>query len=212
MILTALACFFAFLFIYDVFKSEKKLSKYDSFDWGYLCVVAGLAVLCGSPAYKIWQLEKDLSAYAAGFADRPNATVSCTSVFDSIFDPYDMTRAGSAFIETGKIVFHHGWCQRFMDYMDDPRNTTDDEIFAMHVFTHEVMHIRGEYNEARTDCQAIQRNHTLARAMGVSEYLARRNALHYYNVLYKSHPYFNKECAPGKKMDEKLPDSIWDDL
>lgn len=209
MILTGLGCFFAFLFLYDLFWSDKSLRDYDTFDFGYLIVVGTIAALCAQPAYKIWRLEQLLSEHASTFAERANVTVSCTSVFDSIFDQYDMFRAGSAYIEQGKIVFHHGWCRRFMSYLDDPIYLNDEELFSMHMFTHEVMHIRGEYNEQKTDCQAIQRNHLLAAQMGVDPFVARQNAILFYDTLYKKHPYYNPKCAPGSALDEGLANSIW---
>jgi len=210
MLLTGLACFFAFLFLYDLFRSGKSLRNYDSFDYGYLLVVGMLAVVCARPAYKIWSLEKTLSQHASIFAERPGVTVNCTSVLDSIFDQYDMTRAGSAYIEEGRIVFHHGWCKHFMSYLDDPIYVNDDEIVSMHVFTHEVMHIRGEYNERKTDCQAIQRNHLLGEQMGIDPFVAKQNAILYYNKLYPKHSYYNPGCAPGTALDEKLANSVWD--
>ncbi len=210
MILTGLACFFAFLFIYDLLRPEKSLRDYKAFDIGYLLVVGGLAYLCAKPALNVWQLERSLSRHAAIFADRPNATVSCTSVLGSIFDQYDMTRAGSAYIEEAKIIFHYGWCQHFMEYLADPVYVNDDELLAMHIFTHEVMHIRGEYNEQKTDCQAIQRNHLLGEQMGIDPFVAKQNALLYYNSLYSRHPYYNPSCAPNTELDEKLSNSIWD--
>ncbi|GAA6136871.1 hypothetical protein NBRC116583_06180 [Arenicella sp. 4NH20-0111] len=212
MILTGLTAFFVFLFIYDLVKSDKPFKHYDSFDIGYLIVIACLALVCARTPFKFWQLENSLSMHASTFSQREGVTVSCTSVFDSIFDPFDISRAGTAYVETGEIIFHHGWCKNFMDYIDDPSEPSDRALFSMHVFTHEVMHIRGELNERKTDCQAIQRNHLLGRQLGVDDDIARRNAVDYYKRLYKKHPYFSKECAPGKALDENLMDSIWLEL
>ena len=85
------------------------------------------------------------------------------------------------------------------------------------MFTHESMHVRGELNEALTECQAVQRNYRAARLLGVAEDVARRNALDYYHVLYKRRgtiggmqgAYYSEECAPGRAMDEHLSDSTW---
>ena len=53
------------------------------------------------------------------------------------------------------------------------------------MFTHESMHVRGERNEARTECEAVQRNYRAAKLLGVPDATAKRNALDYYNNLYK---------------------------
>ncbi len=212
MILMGLSLFFVYLFFYDLFRSEKSWRDYDAFDVGYLLVLAAIAVAFAWVPLTYWNFERMLSEHASRFSGRPEASVECTSVFDSIFDPYDISRAGTAYVDSGKIIFHHGWCQRFMSYLEDPVYISEDELFSMQVFTHEVMHIRGELNEQKTDCQAIERNHLLGVQMGVDEFVARQNAIQYYKYLYKKHPYYDPRCAPGKALDEKLPGSIWQDL
>jgi hypothetical protein len=79
------------------------------------------------------------------------------------------------------------------------------------------MHIRGELNEALTECQAIQRNYRAAKLLGVSDATAKHNALDIYNINYQQRgqiggmqaAYYSFECAPGKAMDEHLIDSTW---
>lgn len=212
MILTGLALLFTGLFLYDIIRGSKDSGKADSFDFGYRAVLLGLALVFAWTPLKFWKFEKTLSIHASSFADRPGVKVQCTSVFDSIFDQYDVSRAGSAYVETGVIVFHYGWCKNFMDYLEDPLFPSDEALFGMHVFTHEVMHIRGELDERKTDCQAIQRNHLLGEQLGVNRLVARRNAVRYYKTLYPNHPYSSQDCGPNKKLDEKLLGSIWRDL
>ena len=85
------------------------------------------------------------------------------------------------------------------------------------MFTHESMHVRGELNEAKTECEAVQRNYRAAKLLGVPDDIARKNALDYYSILYKRRAiigglagsYYSDQCAPGKAMDEHLEDSTW---
>jgi len=72
-------------------------------------------------------------------------------------------------------------------------------------------------NEARTECEAIQRNYRSAKLLGVPDGIAKQNALDIYNVGYQERgrvggmqsAYYSDECAPGKAMDEHLADSTW---
>jgi hypothetical protein len=72
-------------------------------------------------------------------------------------------------------------------------------------------------NEARTECEAIQRNYRSAKLLGVPDGIAKQNALDIYNVSYQERgaiggmqsAYYSDQCAPGKAMDEHLPDSTW---
>lgn len=176
----------------------------------YISVLAVLAFSCARPAYKTWRLEVFLSEKASLIADRPGVKVRCNSLISTLIDGKGLDPlAGTAYIETGEIYFENGWCKSFVKYLDDPRFASDKEIFSMHVFAHEVMHIRGERNESKTDCQAIQRNHHIGVMLGVEPATARRNALKYYNKLYPNHPYFHKECKRRGKLDEKLDNPIW---
>jgi len=51
----------------------------------------------------------------------------------------------------------------------------------------------------------------------VPDDIAKRNALDYYNIIYQERgriggmqgEYYSQQCAPGKAMDEHLPDSTW---
>src|SRR6202021_3221845 len=77
--------------------------------------------------------------------------------------------------------------------------------------------VRGELNEARTECQAVQRNYRAAKLLGVSDATAKQNALDFYNINYQERgkiggiqsDYYSAQCAPGKEMDEHLIDSTW---
>jgi hypothetical protein len=82
------------------------------------------------------------------------------------------------------------------------------------------MHVRGELNEALTECEAVQRNYRAAKLLGVPDRLAKENALDYYKIIYQRRSgqgfmqaqYYSSECAPGKAMDEHLSDSTWADF
>ena len=207
MILLGLALIFAYLAFHEI---KNSAGKRDAFSWGYIAVFLSLAVLCARPTYNIWQLERLLTSKAALIADRDDVSVKCNSIMDTLFAGKGTSSlAGTAYIDTGEIFFENAYCKEFIDYLDDPENASQDGIFSMHVFTHEVMHIKGEKNEQKTDCQAIQRNHKVGELLGVDRAIAIENAKRYYEQMYPSHPYFSPECKPKGKMDEKLRDSIW---
>lgn len=184
--------------------------KRDLFSISYMAVLASIAIACAFPIYKTWRLEIFLSEQASIIADRENVVVKCNSLLRTIIDGKGLgSLAGTAYFDTGEIFFENGWCRSFKKYLSDPINASQDQVFSMHVFVHEVMHIRGERNEQKTDCQAIQRNHHVGVQLGVNPDIANTNALVYYNELYPRHPYFNKECKPQGQLDEKLNNPIW---
>jgi hypothetical protein len=182
----------------------------------YLAIVLSLAALSAWPTIHRWYFEHYLSVMATLLADDHHAKVHCNTVLDTMLDP-EMLAAGHANPKTGKIALQTPWCDRLSSYLRHPNRATDEELASLNMLTHESMHVRGELNEAVTECEAVQRNYRAARLMGVPDDVAKRNALDYYNNLYKrraadgplSASYYSPECAPGKALDEHLEDSTW---
>jgi hypothetical protein len=182
----------------------------------YLAVVLGMAALFAWPPLHTWYFQRFLSTKATELADNHRAKVHCNTIFDTMLDT-EMLASGHANPRTGEIAIQHPWCGTLMSYLRHPDRANDSELQSLNLFTHESMHVRGELNEALTECQAVQRNYRAARLLGVADRTAKKNALDYYNVSYQQRgqiggmqgAYYSKECAPGKAMDEHLGDSTW---
>lgn len=182
----------------------------------YLAIVLALALLFAWPPVHTWHFERFLSVKATELADGHPAHVHCNTVWDTMLDPA-MLAAGHADPDSGKIGLQHPWCSTLRSYLNHPSRASEEELWALAMFTHESMHVRGERNEARTECEAVQRNYRSAKLLGVPDVIAKRNALDYYNNLYKARrdegimqaEYYSDECAPDKAMDEHLSDSTW---
>lgn len=183
----------------------------------YLAVVLGLAAVFAWPAVHTWYFQWFLSTRATQLADGRPAKVHCNTIFDTMLDT-EMLAAGHANLQTGEIGIQQPWCGTLMSYLRHPSRATDEEIESLDIFTHESMHVRGERNEALTECEAVQRNYRAARLLGVPDEVASRDARRYYQVIYQHRgqiggmqgEYYSAECAPGKAMDEHLSDSTWE--
>ncbi|MGO9930332.1 MAG: hypothetical protein ACLPV8_00720 [Steroidobacteraceae bacterium] len=182
----------------------------------YLAIVLTLALLFAWPPVHTWYFEAFLARRATVLADGHRAKVHCNTTFDTMIDP-EMLAAGHANPRTGKIVIQKPWCGTLMAYLRHPSRASNEELASLDMFTHESMHVRGELNEAVTECEAVQRNYRAAKLLGVADGTAKRNALEYYNVDYQQRgeigglqaAYYSNECAPGKALDEHLADSTW---
>jgi hypothetical protein len=182
----------------------------------YLAFVVGLAALFAWPPVSTWHFERVLSATATELADQHRAIVHCNTVFDTMLDS-EMLASGHANPSTGRIAIQHPWCDTLRAYLRHPARATAEELESLDLFTHESMHIRGELNEARTECQAVQRDYRAAKLLGVADLIAKRNALDYYLRDYRLRgtrgimqaAYYSDQCAPGRAMDEHLSDSTW---
>jgi hypothetical protein len=183
----------------------------------YLGLVFGLAAAFAWPPVHTRYFEWFLSKKATQLADDHRAYVHCNTLLDTMLDPA-MLASGHANPKSGRIILQKPWCGTLMAYLRHPGRATHEELNSLDLFTHESMHIRGELNEARTECQAVQRNFRAARLLGVPEATARQNALDIYNISYQQRgkiggmqtAYYSDECAPCKAMDEHLVDSTWE--
>lgn len=96
-------------------------------------------------------------------------------------------------------------------YRSDRSAPTLDEAVAVHVLTHEAMHVAGDRNEAATECRALQHDaRTVVLLGGTSEQgaaLARRIATEVYPTMREE--YRSPECRAGGAMDRSPDDASW---
>lgn len=183
---------------------------------GYVYVLAAIGLISIWQPINTWLFQRHMSAIATELADSKPAHVHCNSVLDTMFDP-NSTNIGHANPQSGAIAFQYPWCNTLMAYIRHPQRADREELASLGLLTHESMHVRGEYNEARTECEAVQRNFRTAKLLGVPERIAKRNALDYYYTIYMSRSYadgdpdryFSAQCFPGGELDEGLRDASW---
>jgi hypothetical protein len=220
MLLLILAAFFLWLGLREIyygFVTHPSFQNPHQISKPYVFITLLIAAALAYSPIRFWNFERFLTAKAKILSESRAATVHCNTVFDTFFDS-QVFAAGHAQIETGRIVLQHPWCGALMDFLQKPDVKNRKGIIALHIFTHEAMHIRGERDEAKTECQAIQRFVRAAKLLGVkSEAIAQQSGRSYYENEYQqrathgamSNHYYSKECAPGKALDEQLPDSTW---
>lgn len=103
-------------------------------------------------------------------------------------------------------------CTRLREYAGGRRaHPSADAVVAVHVLTHEAMHMRGLLNEAQTECAAVQRDATTAVLLGATASEGRALARRYWRTVYPRMPsdYQEVECAPGGAGDEGLATAPW---
>lgn len=87
---------------------------------------------------------------------------------------------------------------------------SQDQVIAVHVLTHETMHMVGITNEAHAECAAVQRDAAMAEALGASPLEARDLARRYWTEVYPRMPDgYVGGCGPGGTYDERLPGAPW---
>ena len=102
-------------------------------------------------------------------------------------------------------------CRDLAAYLrSDKRRPTRDQV-AVHVLTHEAMHLSGRLDEPAAECAAVQRDAHTARLLGAPADAAAGLAASYWRTIYPRMPdgYRSPECRPGGAMDERLADAPW---
>lgn len=208
MVFGLLSAFFLFLALRGIIRPLGP-RRFDSFVAAML-VFAVLAALV--PARQAW-FEYRLARAVERLTGYPQVTVSCLSRLGGIFH---YRAAGFMKWGTGDISLQPDICSDLRRYLSDPeaanQNATRDRepLFALHVLTHEAMHVAGIRNEKKTDCAAYQRNHRMAQYLDVPKLDAARSAIYVHRTRSPHHKgYFAAACEPGGGMDEKLSDAVW---
>ncbi len=175
---------------------------------------AAAAMLCAIPLIRHAQLEARLASVASELAGT-QVTVRCETVGEAWLEAHPergFVRFGADGVPERHAVITYDTCQDLASWVrSDHRGTTEDQMIAVHVLTHEAMHMRGLVNEASAECAAVQRDHRTARLLGASDEQARDLTRRYLLSVYPRMPeeYRSAECAPGGSMDEQLEDSPW---
>jgi hypothetical protein len=112
-----------------------------------------------------------------------------------------------------QTLIKHEPCARLRDYLKSSKKTRPgiDVVVAVHVLTHESMHMRGTTDEAKAECEAMQRDAETGRLLGADEVDAHALSREYWQQVYPRMPddYRTADCAAGGPLDEHLPDAPW---
>jgi hypothetical protein len=172
-----------------------------------------VAVVAAIPGAQRKVQEHRLGQIASELAGR-HVSVHCQDGAEAFVD------AGSelgwvAFGQDGRpeprTLIKRAQCQQLKSYVKHHADPSWDEMVAVHVLTHEAMHMRGQRVEAVAECEAVQRDALTATRLGATATEAHALAVRYWQQVYPRMPddYVTRECTPGGPLDEHLPTSPW---
>ena len=176
-----------------------------------LALVGGVLLV---PVVRHHRLEQRLSAVASDLVGAP-ATVHCQTAGQEFVDAgaeLGYVRWGRDGVPEHQTLVKHAQCGDLADYLGGGKDApSEDEVVAVHVLTHEAMHMAGETAEALAECQAVQRDARTAELLGATPEQARRLAVAYYAAVFPRMPeeYRSEDCIPGGRLDEGLPTAPW---
>jgi hypothetical protein len=176
-----------------------------------------LAALGGGlfvPVVRHARLEGRLESVAGQLVGAP-VSVTCQSVGKELVDvgsELGYVRFGADGVPEHATLIKRDQCTDLSRYLhSDHNHPSDGEVVAVHVLTHEAMHMSGVTAEDRAECLAVQRDAQTARLLGASPEAAHRLARTYWLTVYPRMPddYRSADCVAGGAMDQRGGDAPW---
>jgi hypothetical protein len=177
-----------------------------------LLVLLGVGMLV--PGVRRAQLEHRLEMVASELVGAP-VDVKCQTAGQEFMDvgsELGYVRAGPDGLPEHATLIKRGPCKSLSHYLHSNHDRPDDsQVLAVHVLTHEAMHMAGITSEARAECLAMQQDARTARLLGASPDEAVVLARRYWRTYYPRMPerYVSPECRPGGDLDRFWPDAPW---
>jgi hypothetical protein len=175
-----------------------------------LVIGIGAAVPVGLHA----RLERRLTGAASAVAGA-KVSVHCQTVGEASVDlgpELGYVKFGADGVPEHHTLIKWKPCRELAGWLgSDRRDPSRGEMVAVHVLTHESMHMAGTTDEAVTECRAMQRDALMARTLGADPAAARALAERYWREFYPSMPenYRTSGCVASGSLDEHLPDPPW---
>lgn len=173
-----------------------------------------LAVAAAVPGVRRRSEEKRLSGVASALVGH-RVQVRCQSFGQALADlgsELGYVRWDAAGRPEPRTLIKRDPCGQLRRYYGGHRSRPSrDTVIAVHVLTHEAMHLRGLLDEAGAECAAVQRDETTAQLLGATPAQARELARDYWLTVYPDMPdgYRESGCAPGGPADEHLDTAPW---
>jgi hypothetical protein len=177
-----------------------------------ICLTFGVGAAIPVALHARTEHRLDRAASAVAGTD---VTVHCQTIGEASFDLGP--ELGYVKFGADGVPEHHAlikWkpCHALASWLSsDRRHPSRDQVIAVHVLTHETMHMAGTTDESVTECRAMQRDAEMAEQLGADPNTARALAIRYWVEIYPAMPdaYRNSACAPNGQLDEHRADPPW---
>ncbi|WP_028049063.1 hypothetical protein [Cellulomonas sp. URHD0024] len=174
-----------------------------------LAVAVGCAVPLGLHARLEHRLQDGASQVAGG-----SVAVHCQTAGETWTDlgsELGYVRWTAEGVPERRTVIKYRVCGDLRSWLSsDKRDPGEDQVVAVHVLSHETMHMVGIDNEAQAECAALQRDAEMAEALGATPTEAQALAHRYWVEVYPRMPDgYTGGCGPDSRWDEHLALAPW---
>jgi len=177
------------------------IGRQRAFPWVSVVLLAALAVAAATPGVLGGLRERRLARVASAVVGA-KVGLHCQSFGEAFVDTgieLGYVRWGPDGVPERSTLIKRDQCRDLAAYQRSGKHDPSRaQVVAVHVLTHEAMHMAGIVDEARAECAAVQRD-------------ARVLAGRYWRTLYPLMPdgYRTEDCGPGGSLDEGGADAPW---
>ncbi len=165
-----------------------------------VAVLALGAVALATPGVLRVRLEHRLESVTTALAGVPT-TVHCQSFGQSMVDAGNelgFVRWGANGTPEHATLIKRDQCNDLNAYLrSDHRSPSEQQVIAVHVLTHEAMHMAGLTAESAAECAAVHQDARTAQLLGATPDEARALAERYWRTVYPrlTDEYRSADCA-----------------
>jgi hypothetical protein len=166
------------------------------------------------PVVRHHRLEGTLSRVSSTLVGTP-VQVHCQTAGEQFVDAgaeLGFVRYGADGVPERAALIKRPQCADLSAYLhSDHAHPSRGQVIAVHVLSHEARHMAGTTDEARAECEAIQRDAWAAELLGADARQAWRLARSYWRDTYPRMPdaYVTVECMAGGALDEGRAAAPW---
>lgn len=164
--------------------------------------VAALVTAAVPEARHDW-VQSRATAVVVEVSGVPGAVARCQRFTPDLLDLGQ--QSGSVAYGSRTAALRRTVCNDLAGWLLSDRSApTLAQVRAVHVVVHEAMHVRGEFDEARAECAAMQRDAAAAELLGATPAQAEALAQTYDREIYPrmQDGYTSPACVEGGQLDE----------
>ena len=191
----------ALLLGYYIYRTQRR----GNWDWLSYSIVGffGLILLFQGVAEYTWQKNEATYNKIASTIAGKDTRIHCQRFTETFFSvtanegqvPFTAPGVPGQYAE-----LTYKTCEGLASYLRSDKNApSEDEIIAVHVLTHEAVHMSGDAGEGSTECKAMVLDAQTASALGATKTQADMLAADYQKQVYPRMPsnYRSPNCVPG---------------
>lgn len=167
----------------------KPLIKHQKFPLISCFLVIGMLGLFGIPEIQWLSSEQQASLAVAAISGNPKGKLLCQRFSEALFDSKPAIAGYVDWTQPDVAVMKWGQCEQLFKWMNsDKINPTEAEISAVHILSHETIHVAGNRNEASTECMAVDTDSVMAQFLGASSAQGNYIASVYFKTIWPYMP------------------------